>query len=321
MRRFTIKLIELVIVVFFVSIFTFLLLHLLPGSPAQSILGASATPHAVDVLNKALNLDRPLPVQYVDWIGHIVRGNFGTSYVNGQPVGQAILQHLPVTLELMVLSQLIAFAAAIPLGIWAAYRKNTWVDRIATGGSFALLALPPFILALIFVYVFAVRWHLFPATGFTPLSAGLFENLRTMILPALSLALGSVAIYVRVLRSEMITVLEENFITAARAKGMPSWWILLRHAFRPATFALVTVAGVNIGYLIGGSFIVEDIFALPGVGLLTVDSIFSRDYVTVQGCILVVAIGFVVINFLVDLLYPVLDPRTRDARIGRMAVH
>jgi len=321
MRRFTIKLIELVVVVFFVSIFTFLLLHLLPGSPAQSILGASATPHAVDVLNKALNLDRPLPVQYVDWIGHIVRGNFGTSYVNGQPVGQAILQHLPVTLELMVLSQLIAFAAAIPLGIWAAYRKNTWVDRIATGGSFALLALPPFILALIFVYVFAVRWHLFPATGFTPLSAGLFENLRTMILPALSLALGSVAIYVRVLRSEMITVLEENFITAARAKGMPSWWILLRHAFRPATFALVTVAGVNIGYLIGGSFIVEDIFALPGVGLLTVDSIFSRDYVTVQGCILVVAIGFVVINFLVDLLYPVLDPRTRDARIGRMAVH
>ena len=321
MRRFTIKLIELVVVVFFVSIFTFLLLHLLPGSPAQSILGASSTPHAVDVLNKALNLDRPLPVQYVDWIGHIVRGNFGTSYVNGQPVGQAILQHLPVTLELMVLSQLIAFAAAIPLGIWAAYRKNTWVDRIATGGSFALLALPPFILALIFVYVFAVRWHLFPATGFTPLSAGLFENLRTMILPALSLALGSVAIYVRVLRSEMITVLEENFITAARAKGMPSWWILLRHAFRPATFALVTVAGVNIGYLIGGSFIVEDIFALPGVGLLTVDSIFSRDYVTVQGCILVVAIGFVVINFLVDLLYPVLDPRTRDARIGRMAVH
>jgi peptide/nickel transport system permease protein len=321
MRRIAVKFVELVVVVFVVSIFTFLLLHLLPGSPAQSILGASATPHAVDVLNKALNLERPLPVQYVDWIGRIVRGNFGTSYVNGQPVGQAILQHLPVTLELMVLSQLIAFAVAIPLGIWAAYRKNTWVDRIATGGSFALLALPPFILALIFVYVFAVRWHLFPATGFTPLSAGLFENLRTMILPALSLALGSVAIYVRVLRSEMITVLEENFITAARAKGMPSWWILLRHAFRPATFALVTVAGVNIGYLIGGSFIVEDIFALPGIGLLTVDSIFSRDYVTVQGCILVVAIGFVVINFLVDLLYPVLDPRTRDARIGRMAVH
>jgi peptide/nickel transport system permease protein len=321
MRRIAVKFVELVVVVFVVSVFAFLLLHLLPGSPAQSILGASATPHAVNVLNKALNLDRPLPVQYVDWIGHIARGNFGTSYVNGQPVGQAILQHLPVTLELMVLSQLIAFAVAIPLGIWAAYRKNTWVDRIATGGSFALLALPPFILALIFVYVFAVRWHLFPATGFTPLSAGLFENLRTMILPALSLALGSVAIYVRVLRSEMITILEENFITAARAKGMPSWWILLRHAFRPATFALVTVAGVNIGYLIGGSFIVEDIFALPGIGLLTVDSIFSRDYVTVQGCILVVAFGFVVINFLVDLLYPVLDPRTRDARISRMAVH
>jgi peptide/nickel transport system permease protein len=318
-RTIIIKVVELIVVVFFVSLFTFLLLHLLPGSPAESILGANATPHAVAVLNKSLNLDHPLPEQYVVWIGHILRGNFGTSFVNNEPVGQAILQRLPVTIELLIVSQLMAFVVAIPLGIWAAYRKNTWIDRVTTGGSFALLALPPFILALIFVYVFAVRWHVFPATGFTPLSDGLFANLRTMFLPSLSLALGSVAIYVRVLRAEMITVLEENYITAARAKGMPSSWILLRHAFRPATFALITVAGVNIGFLIGGSFIVEDIFAIPGIGLLTVDSVFSRDYVTVQGCILVVAVGFVLINFLVDMLYPILDPRTRDTRIGRMA--
>jgi peptide/nickel transport system permease protein len=157
----------------------------------------------------------------------------------------------------------------------------------------------------------------FPATGFTPLSDGLFANLQTMFLPSLTLALGSVAIYVRVLRSEIINVLEENYITAARAKGMPAWWILTRHAFRPATFSLVTVAGINIGLLIGGSFIVEEIFALPGIGLLTLDAIYSRDYVTVQGCILVVAVGFVVINFIVDLLYPVLDPRVRDMRVGR----
>ena len=320
MRRIAIKLIELLVVVFLVTCITFLLLHLLPGSPAESILGAEATPKLVAELNKALGLDQSLPSQYVHWINQLIHGNFGNSYVNKVPVARSLLQHLPVTLELLLVSQLMAFALAIPLGIWAGYRKNTWIDRVTTGGSFALLAFPPFILALIFVYLFAVRWHVFPATGFTPLSEGLFANLDTVFLPALTLALGSVAIYVRVLRSEIINVLEENYITAARAKGMPSWWILLRHAFRPSTFALVTVAGVNIGILIGGSFIVEDIFQLPGIGLLTVDAIFSRDYIVVQGCILVVAVGFVVINFLVDLLYPVLDPRVRDLRIGRIGV-
>lgn len=317
MRRIAIKLVELVIVVFLVTCFAFLLLHLLPGSPAESILGAQTTPKLVAQLNKSLGLNKPLPVQYVDWINRLIHGNFGKSYVNQAPVGQSILQHLPITLELMLVSQLMAFTLAIPLGIWAGYRKNTRIDRFITGTSFALLAFPAFILSLVFVYLFAVRWHIFPATGFTPLSKGLFANLDTVFLPALTLALGSIAIYVRVLRSEIINVLEENYITAARAKGMPSWWILTRHAFRPSTFALVTVAGVNIGILIGGSFIVEDIFQLPGIGLLTVDAIFSRDYIVVQGCILVVAVGFVMVNFLVDLFYPVLDPRVRDLRIGR----
>ena len=320
MRRIAIKLVELVVVVFLVTCFTFLLLHLLPGSPAESILGAQATPKLVEQLNKSLGLDKSLPVQYVDWINRLIHGNFGKSYVNQEPIGQSILQHLPVTLELMLVSQLIAFLVAIPLGIWAGYRKNTWIDRIITGSSFALLAFPAFILALVFVYLFAVHWHVFPATGFTPLSQGFLANLHTVFLPALTLALGSIAIYVRVLRSEIINVLEENYIIAARAKGMPSWWILTRHAFRPSTFALVTVAGVNIGLLIGGSFLVEDIFQLPGIGLLTVDAIFSRDYIVVQGCILVVAVGFVMVNFIVDLLYPVLDPRLRDLRIGRVAV-
>lgn len=319
MRRILIKLVELVIVVFLVTVVTFLLLHLLPGSPAETILGVNATPKAVAQLNQELNLNRSLPVQYVVWIGHILQGNFGTSYVNNQSVGQAILQHLPVTLELLVLSQLMAFVVAIPLGIWSGYRKNSWIDRVVTGTSFAMLAIPPFISALLLVYLLAVHWHVFPATGFTPMSQSFWGNLDTMFLPALTLAAGSVAIYVRVLRSEIINVLEENYITAARAKGMPSWWVLTRHAFRPSTFALVTVAGINIGLLIGGSFIVEDIFALPGIGLLTVNSIFARDYVTVQGCILVVAVGFVVINFIVDLLYPVLDPRVRDQRVARPA--
>jgi len=317
--RILIKFVELVVVVFLVTVVTFLLLHLLPGSPAETILGVDATPKAVAALNRALDLNQALPLQYVHWIGHIVRGNFGSSYVNNEPVSQAILQHLPVTLELLVVSQLMAFPLAIPLGIWSAYRKDSWVDRVVTGSSFAMLAIPPFILSLLLVYVLAVRWHVFPATGFTPLSQGLGGNLETMFMPALTLAAGSVAIYVRVLRSEIINVLEENYITAARAKGMPSWWVLTRHAFRPATFALVTVAGINIGLLIGGSFIVEDIFALPGIGLLTVNAIFARDYVTVQGCILVVAVGFVVVNFIVDLLYPVLDPRLRDQRVARLA--
>jgi peptide/nickel transport system permease protein len=187
------------------------------------------------------------------------------------------------------------------------------LDRISTGVSFGFLALPPYIVGVVLVLLFAVTFHWFPATGYTPLTQNPFENLRSLLLPSITLALAELATYMRLLRADMIATLQEDFITMARAKGMPPWRILWLHAFRPSSFSLVTVVGLNFGRLIGGTFIVEILFALPGIGELTVQSIFSTDYLVVQGTVLLVAVGYVLVNFLVDLLYVVIDPRVRHA--------
>lgn len=304
----------LIPVLFVVTFLTFLLIHLLPGNPCYSILKANATPTNLASCIRHYHLDRSIPIQYVDWLQQSFTGNLGQSYLNSEPVRTTIAQALPVTLELMVFSQIIALVIAIPLGVMAGYRPDTRFDRSTTTGTFGLLSIPSYVLAVLFVFAFAVRIHGFPATGYTRLTDNFTQNLRSVFLPSLTLALGSIAVYVRVLRADMIATLQEDFITMARAKGMPTWWILLRHAFRPSTFSLVTIAGLNIGTLIGGAFIVEYIFALPGIGFTTVNSIFQNDYLVVQGMVLLVAVGFVVVNFLLDLIYPLLDPRVRHAR-------
>ncbi|HZT67428.1 MAG TPA: ABC transporter permease [Acidimicrobiales bacterium] len=308
------KFLLLIPVLLIVSIATFLLLNLLPGDPAINILGLGATPAAVHQLRQQLHLDDPIYLRYTHWLWQTLHGQLGESYLNKEPVSTAVRQHFPVTLELMVISQVIAIIVSVPLGIWSAYRPNSWADRAATGFSFAMLAAPPYMLGVLMVFVFAVHWHVFPATGYVGLTQNPFENIRDLFLPSLTLALGSLAVYVRLLRAEMIATLQEDYITMARAKGMPTGFILLRHALRPSTFSLVTVAGLNVGTLIGGAFIIEYIFAIPGIGLLTVNSIYSRDYLVVQACVLIVAVGFVLVNFFMDLMYPLLDPRTRHAR-------
>jgi peptide/nickel transport system permease protein len=303
-----------IVVLFVVTLFSFVLLHNLPGDPCVARLGASATAKGLAQCRHQIGLDQSLPAQYVQYLDHSLHGNLGTSYLNGQTVGKAIKQALPITVELLVLSQLIALIVAIPMGILAALRPDGVFDQLSTGAAFGLLAIPAFMLGVLLVYLFAVTFHIFPATGWTPLTQDLGDNLKHAILPSLTLALGSLAVYMRVLRTDMIATLREDFITTARAKGMPTSHILLRHAFRPSTFALVTVAGINIGTLITGAFLVEFIFQLPGIGLLTLSSIYSRDYGIVQATVLVVAVGFVLINLLVDLLYAAIDPRTRHAR-------
>jgi peptide/nickel transport system permease protein len=310
------KVVVMLAVLLVVSFFTFLLTDLLPGDPTIAILGPSATTQARAELRQQLGLDKPLVERYFNWLGNAFEGNLGKSYVNQESVGTAISQRLPVTLELLVLSQIIALVVAIPLGILAALRPNGLLDRMTTTISFGLLAIPAFTLGVFVVLIFAVDLHLFPATGYTALTANPAQNLRSLFLPSLVLALGSLAVYVRILRADMIATLQEDFVTMARAKGMSTPYILLRHAFRPSTFALVTVIGLNVGTLIGGAILVEQIFALPGIGTLTVSSIFGRDYLVVQGCILVITVGYVLVNFVIDLLYPVLDPRTRYARSG-----
>jgi peptide/nickel transport system permease protein len=314
MRFVQAKVAHLVPVLFAVTLFSFLLTSLLPGDAALSILGTSATPQAVQALRQQMHLDDPLPVRYVEWLGGAVRGDLGRSVRTQQQVTDAIRQRLPVTLELMVLAVLMALLMAIPVGVLAAYRSGGLLDQVASGAAFGVLAVPGFALAIVLIYVFAVQLDVFPATGYTPLVQDPLQNLRAFFLPAFTLALTDAAAYMRLLRSDMIDTLQEDYIAMARAKGLPTWHILLRHALKPSSFTILTVVGINIGRLLGGALIVETIFALPGIGRLLVDAIYARDLVMVQGVVAFVAVGYVLINFAVDILYGVLDPRVRHAR-------
>jgi peptide/nickel transport system permease protein len=310
------KLAGLIPVLLAVSALTFLLLNLLPGDPAFAILGPSATHDAVIKLHHQLGLDQPLLVRYGHWLAHVLTGNLGRSYLSSQPVLSAIKERLPVTVELVLLSQFVALLFAVPLGILAGRRPNGVLDRVSTGGAFGFLAVPNFVLGVVLVYLFAVRYHLFPATGYTPLTKDPFQNLRSVILPVITLAMAEIAAYLRLLRSDVITTLQEDYIVMAKAKGLPDRRIMLRHALRPSLFSLVTVAGLNFGRLIGGTFIVEIIFQQPGIGLLSIQSIYGRDYVVVQGTVLLIAVAYVLANFVVDVAYGLIDPRVRHATAG-----
>ena len=296
------------------SMLTAGLIDLLPGNPAYSLLGQGATPAAVARIDSALHLNQSFLVRYVEWVGNLLRGDLGTSYLTGQPVASALAQRIPVSLEEIVLSQLIALAVSIPLGMRAAYRPGGATDRLVTVGVFFFLAMPIFVLAVLLSLVFAVRLGWFPATGYVPLTQNPLQNLRSLALPVVSLAAGAVAGYVRVLRAEMIATLQEDYIAFARAKGLPTAHILLRHALKPSGFTLLTIAGLNVAGLIGGAVVIEQIFSVPGVGSYLITSITQRDYLAVQGAVVVIAVAYVLVNFLVDAAYALLDPRARNAR-------
>ncbi|CCG03707.1 ABC transporter permease [Blastococcus saxobsidens] len=307
------KLLTLIPVLLAVSLLTYLLLNLLPGDPALLVLGPqSVSAESIAAVRAELGLDRPLPVRYLAWLGDALTGDLGQSYITRQEVTGAILDRLPVTLELMVVSLVLALALAIPLGVFSAYRAGSRFDKAVTGTTFGLLALPNFIFALLLIFFLSVRFDLFPATGWQPLSEGLGENLTSAFLPALALSVTNIAVFTRLLRTDMITTLQEDHVTLARSKGLPTWRILFRHALRPSSFSLLTVAGLQVGTLLSATVIVETIFALPGVGRLLFDAINSRDLLMVQGVVLVLAVSFVLVNFVVDLLYTFLDPRIRS---------
>ncbi|TAJ83907.1 ABC transporter permease [Reyranella sp.] len=308
------QLLRLVAVLFCVTLVTFLIVNILPGDVTIVILGTLATPQDIAGLRADLGLDRPMLVRYFDWLGSALSGDLGRSYRNGEPVAQAIADRLPVSLELMVLAQLVALGIAIPVALLSVRKPGGWFDRISASAAFGFLAMPNFMLGIVLIYLFSVSFDLLPATGFSPLSDGLWDNLESMILPALTLGLIEWTVLMRVLRSDLLTTLKEDFILLARAKGLPPWRVLLQHALRPSSFTLITVLGLNIGGLIGGAVIVEQIFALPGVGRLLLGGIFNRDLILVQGTVSFIAAGFVIINFLVDMLYAVLDPRVRHVR-------
>ncbi|MHB8681926.1 MAG: ABC transporter permease [Acidimicrobiales bacterium] len=314
MRRYVlIKVVQLVAITFVISVLTFLLVHLLPGDPTISILGPNDTPQARHELLLQLGLDKSLPAQYWTWILNVVKGNLGRSFLTHQTVTNALSVAVPIDVELIVVSQIMALAVAIPLALLAGRRPNRVLDRIATTSTFGLLSIPTFVVAVLLVLVFAVELHAFPATGFNRLSQGVGPNFKSVLLPSVALALGSVAIYFRLLRSDLIGTLQEDFVTMARSKGLSTTYVLVRHALRPSSFSLLAGAGISIGSLFTGAFVVEVLFQLPGIGFQLVQSIYSRDYLVVQGMALVAAVAYVVVNFVVDFLLTMLDPRVRRA--------
>lgn len=304
-------------VVLLVSFLTFCLTKALPGDPATAILGPKASdPVAAAALREDLGLDEPFLQQYGSWLhGVVLEGDLGRAYSSGFEVRELIANRLPATIELVLLAQLAALLVAVPLGIFSAYKAESRADRAISAGAFGMISVPSFAMAVLLVYVFAIQLGWFPAVGFDRLTGpgGVSDNLRSVALPVAVLASGLAAVYTRVLRSDLIATLQEDYILMARSKGLPTWHVLLRHALRPSSLSLLTVFGINFGALIGGSVIVEYFFAIPGVGQLAIESIAQRDYLAVQGVVLLVATAFVVVNFGVDRLYAVLDPRVRRA--------
>ena len=308
------RLLYLVPVLLAVTLLTFLIAALLPGDLAVAMLADQATPDKVAALRHQMGLDQPLLLQYAHWLGGVVVGDLGRSFRTGEPVLSAVLARLPVTLELMAVAEAMALAIAVPLGILCAVRSGGLFDRTVTSIAFGKLSVPGFMAAIVLIFVFSVQLKLLPATGYVPLDESLAGNLRSFVLPAATLAIGEWPVLMRVLRSDMIATLQEDFITMAKAKGLKRGRILLVHALKPSSLTLVTVTGINIGRLIGGAVVVETIFALPGIGRLLIGAINTRDFVIMQGVVLFVATGFVLVNFVVDMLYGVLDPRIRHGR-------
>lgn len=306
---------SLIATVFAVSLLTFLTTSLLPGDPALQILGAeNATPEAIKAVRTELGLDDSLPIRYLHWVGDALTGDFGRSYRTNEPVSQAIMERLPVTAEIGLLAILIALAIAIPVGILSAYRAGSRTDKLISSTSFGLLAVPNFMVAILLILIFAVWLGVLPATGWVNFTDDPAQNLRSALLPAMSLAIAEMAVYTRLLRTDMIATLQQDFVTMARVKGVSNRRILFRHALRPSSFSLLTVAGVQVGAIIGGTVVIETLFAVPGVGRLLLEAVLVRDLLMVQGVALVIAVSYVVVNFTVDILYSYLDPRISHGR-------
>jgi ABC-type dipeptide/oligopeptide/nickel transport system permease component len=296
------------VVLFGVSVLVFMVLHLVPGNPAQVIAGPDAPPETVAAIEHELGLDRPLPEQYALYIGRVLQGDLGRSLRSRRPVLDDVLDALPNTLELAVAAAVITPLLALPLGVAAAARRGTNLDSALMLISMLGITVPVFALALGFMWVFGYQLRLFPISGYggpiwTP------EGLRSVFLPALTLAVGAVAALARLTRSAMLEVLNQDFVRTARAKGLREQVVLLRHGLANAMLPIVTVAGLQVALLLSGAFVTETVFAWPGVGRLAVFAIQARDFPLVQGTVLVIAVMFVLVNLAIDVLYAYLDPR------------
>jgi peptide/nickel transport system permease protein len=294
-----------------VAVFVFALLHLSPGDPAAIIAGDTATVQDIARIRAALGLDQPIYIQFGTWVWHLMHGDLGTSIFTNLPVSQLIEQRLEPTASLAISTMIFAVAVAIPLGVIAAWKAGSWIDRTVMVFAVFGFSVPIFVLAYLLIYFFAIRVDILPVQGFESLSRGVWPFLSHLILPTVALGLVIAALIARITRASMLDVLAQDYIRTAQAKGLANDKVLIGHALKNAAVPIATVIGLSVALLIGGVVVTETVFAIPGLGRLTVDAILRRDYPIIQGIILVFSAVYVVVNLLVDLSYTFLDPRIR----------
>jgi peptide/nickel transport system permease protein len=313
LRLVAVRLLTLVPMLLALSMASFALVHVIPGDPALVMMGGEGTTQAVEELRHQLGLDRPLHVRYLEWLGQILQGDLGQSLYNRTRVSEELVWRMPTTLALVALALAFSVAIGIPAGLLSAAFRNSWIDHAARLLTLVSLSLPSFWLGLMLIILFSLWLDLLPIVGYEPITRGFWRALPYLILPSLSLGTYLAALLTRLTRSSMLEVLSQDYVRTARAKGLRGRVVLLRHALRNALIPIVTVIGINIGILLGGSAVIETVFVLPGVGQLVVRSLYNRDLPVIQGLILYVAVVYVLVNLLVDVLYTYLDPRLRPS--------
>ncbi|GAJ98216.1 MULTISPECIES: ABC transporter permease [Geomicrobium] len=305
------RILSLLPVLFVVSVVIFGIVHLTPGDPASYMLGEEASPEQVNELREELGLNDPIPVQYLNWLGGVVQGDFGDSYFMNQSVLDAIFSHIGPTLSLAIVAEIIALSISIPIGIVAAIKRGTATDQSVMVVSLMGMAIPSFLLALFLALIFGVQLGWLPVAGYQPLSNGLWNHLQYLILPAISLGAIQAALIARMTRASMLEVLNTDYIKMARSKGMKERTVIYSHALKNAFLPILTVIGATFGALVTGAVVTETIFNIPGIGQLIINSIERRDYTIIQGIVLFVTLIYVTINLIIDLLYGFIDPRVR----------
>jgi peptide/nickel transport system permease protein len=298
-------------VVLMVALFVFSLLYIAPGDPAAIIAGDQASPDDVERIRASLGLDRPFLVRFIEWLWNVMHGDLGTSIFTNLSVTHMISQRIEPTVSLMILTLILSLSVAIPMGVIAAWKHGTWIDRIVMMVAVFGYSTPVFVVGYLLAYVFALQLDWLPVQGFTSIREGLFPFLRNLILPAVALGLIYMALIARITRATMLDVLSQDYVRTAKAKGVEQKGILFVHALKNAAVPIVTIVGIGFATLIGGAVVTESVFAIPGLGRLTVDAILRRDYPVIQGVVLLFSFTYVLVNLAVDLLYTVFDPRIR----------
>jgi peptide/nickel transport system permease protein len=294
-----------------VALLVFSLLYIAPGDPAAVIAGDQASPEDVERIRQSLGLDRPFLVQFGSWVWHILHFDLGTSIFTNLPVAKMIAQRIEPTLSLMALTLVLTILVAVPLGVVAAWKAGTWIDRTIMAFAVFAFSLPVFVVGYVLAYVFALQFEWLPVQGYTPLSNGVWPWLQNLILPAFALGSVYIALIARITRASMLEVLQQDYVRTARAKGLGQRNILFVHALKNAAVPIVTVIGIGIALLIGGAVVTESVFAIPGLGRLTIDAILRRDYPVIQGIVLLFSFLYVLVNLMVDVTYTLVDPRIR----------